>query len=88
MSTSRNGADLAAGGRMIRAQESGKRCIPILGDAYQFQEKLITCPRIGHVPMRSVLAAAAAEAARAGTIGPGTGLVDRQRTALEVLARR
>ena len=51
----------------------------------------------GHVPgtcpQRSVPAAAAAEAApaataaaRAGTIGPGPGLVDRQRTALEVLA--
>jgi hypothetical protein len=36
--------------------------------------------------MRSVPAAAAAEAARAGTIGPGPGFVDRQRTALEVLA--
>jgi len=29
---------------------------------------------------------AAAASARAGTIGPGPGLVDRQRTALEVLA--
>ena len=43
-----------------------------IGDTYQV-----------HVPLRSVPAAAAA---RAGTIGPGPGLVDRQRTALEVLA--
>ena len=41
---------------------------PILGDTYQFREKLITCPRIGACPrLRSVPAAACAATAEAAS---------------------
>jgi len=42
--------------------------------------------KLRSVPAAAAAAPAATAAARAGTIGPGPGLVDRQRTALEVPA--
>ena len=69
------------GGLLFRASALGVRInrghVPI-------SREIGTCPRLRSVP--AAAAAEAAAAARAGTVGPGPGFVDRQGTALEVLA--